>query len=124
MRSAAVAKIRPTMTVGQSSHRDRSRVTIRLRISTFSRVRHPRWSLVVGQREEAVALAQAAEKLADPNAMASNNRGRRSVAAIGGGDTEGLAGGIVPVPPDSFAKFWTERVTRRGVSCVSLWKVP
>lgn len=46
------------------------------------------------------------------------------MAAFGGGDTAELAGGLRAVLPVNFGEFWTERVTRCGVGCVSLWKGP
>ncbi len=31
---------------------------------------------------------------------------------------------LSPFPPGNFAEFWPERVTRLGVGCVSLWRIP
>jgi 5-methyltetrahydrofolate--homocysteine methyltransferase len=50
----------------------------------------------LGQREEAVALAEAAEKLADPNAMASSNRGTFLIATVKG-DVHDIGKNIVAV---------------------------
>jgi 5-methyltetrahydrofolate--homocysteine methyltransferase len=52
--------------------------------------------LFLGQREEAVALAEAAEKLADPNAMASSNRGTFLIATVKG-DVHDIGKNIVAV---------------------------
>ncbi len=52
--------------------------------------------LFLGQREEAVSLAEAAEKLADPNAIASSNRGTFLIATVKG-DVHDIGKNIVAV---------------------------
>ncbi|MFN9970654.1 MAG: hypothetical protein ACK58T_12210, partial [Phycisphaerae bacterium] len=52
--------------------------------------------LFLGQREEAVALAEAAENLADPNAMASSNRGTFLSATVKG-DVHDIGKNLVAV---------------------------
>ncbi|MEJ7594749.1 MAG: methionine synthase [Planctomycetaceae bacterium] len=52
--------------------------------------------LFTGTREEAVALAEAAEKLADPNAVASSNRGTFLIATVKG-DVHDIGKNIVAV---------------------------
>lgn len=52
--------------------------------------------LFIGDREEAVALAEAAEKLADPDAMASSNRGTFLIATVKG-DVHDIGKNIVAV---------------------------